>query len=98
VPGGMRFQSIDVGEVADHLVSLMEHGPAGRVPDMGGPQIRTIEEMTEAYLRIRGRKATVRSAEMPGDMFDMLRTGIILTPEHVVGTVTWEAFVQHLQA
>lgn len=66
VPGGMRFQSIDVGEVADRLVSLMEHGPAGRVADMGGPQIRTIEEMTEAYLRIRGRKATVRSAAVPG--------------------------------
>ncbi len=98
VPWGMRFQSIDVGEVADHLVSFMEDGPAGRRPDMGGPQILSIEEMTEAYLRIRGRNATVRSAEMPGDMFDMLKSGIILTPDHVVGTVTWEAFVHHLYA
>lgn len=96
VVGGMRFQSIDVGEVADRLVALAEQGPVGHAPDMGGPQVRTIEEMTEAYLRIRGRKATVRSEAPSGDLFEAFRSGINLVPDHAVGTITWEAFLHHV--
>ena len=93
VPEGMRFQSIDVGEVANNLVSLMEQGSLGRTPDMGGPQILTIEEMTETYLHIRGRKATVRSEVLPGNRFNVFRSGINLVPDHAVGTINWEAFL-----
>ncbi|HET7639291.1 MAG TPA: NAD(P)H-binding protein [Ktedonobacteraceae bacterium] len=96
VAGGMRFQSIDVGEVADHLITLMEQGPAEHTPDIGGPQVRTIEEMSEAYLRIRGRKATIQSAALAGDVFDVFRSGINLVPDHAVGTITWEAFLHRL--
>lgn len=96
VTGGMRFQSIDVGEMADRLVALAEQGPAGHTPDMGGPQVRTIEEMTEAYLRIRGRKATVRSEAPADDLFEAFRSGINLVPDHAVGTITWEAFLHHV--
>jgi uncharacterized protein YbjT (DUF2867 family) len=95
VPEGMRFQSIDVGEVANHLVSLAEQGPAGHTPDMGGPQILTIEEMTEAYLRIRGRKATIRTEAIPGNRFKVFLSGINLVPDHAVGIITWEAFLHH---
>ena len=80
VPASVRFQSIDVGEVADRLVSLMEQGSAGRVPDIAGPQVLTIEEMTEAYLHICRRKAIVRSEALPGDRFDAFRSGINLAP------------------
>jgi hypothetical protein len=82
--------------VADHLITLMEQGPAGHTPDIGGPQVRTIEEMTEAYLRIRGRKAAIQSAALAGNLFDVFRSGINLVPDHAVGTITWEAFLHHL--
>jgi uncharacterized protein YbjT (DUF2867 family) len=91
---GMRFQSIDVGEVADRLVMFMEDGPAAHAPDMGGPQILTLEEMTEVYLRIRGRQATIRSEA--GDRFRVFRSGLNLVPNHAVGTITWEAFLDRL--
>ncbi len=96
VAGGMRFQSIDAGEVADHLILLMEQGPAGHVPDMGGPQICTFEEMTEVYLRVRNRKAVIQSKALVGDLFDAFRSGINLIPDHTEGTITWEAFLHHL--
>src|ERR1700719_2665534 len=32
VPGAMRFQSIDVGEVAERLVALVQAAPAGHAP------------------------------------------------------------------
>src|SRR5579863_2508958 len=93
VPDGVRFQSIDVGEVAGRLVALVEEGFAGYAPEMGGPQILTFEEMVEAYLRVRGSKATVRSELLPGELLDGFRSGNNLTPDHGVGVVTWEAFL-----
>lgn len=95
VPGGMRFQSIDVGEVADRLVSLVEQGPCAHTPDMGGPQVCTIEGMTEAYLRIQGRKATIRPEAATEDLFNAFTSGINLVPDHAAGSVTWEAFLRH---
>ena len=96
VPAGMRFQSIDSGEVADRLIGLMEAGETGRVPDAGGPELLTIEEIAEAYLRIRGRNARVRSEPVEGAMFDVFRSGKNLTPARAVGRIGWDAFVRAL--
>ena len=74
----------------------MEQGPTGHAPDVGGPQVLTVEEMTEAYQRIEGRKATVNARALPDDRFDAFRSGINLAPDHAVGAVTWEAFLRHL--
>ncbi len=94
----MRFQSIDHCEVADRLVTLMEQGPSGHAPDMGGLQVLTIEEMTATYLRVRGREARARPEPLPGDMFSVFRSGVNLVPGHAEGTIAWEAFVRHLAA
>lgn len=93
VPAGMRFQSIDHREVADRLVGFVEQGPTGRMLEMGGPQVLTIEEMAATYLRLQGRKARVQSEPMAGALFDMFRSGINLIPMHTDGTITWETFV-----
>ena len=95
IPKGMRFQSIDVGEVADRLVSLVEQGPGAHTPDMGGPQVRTIEDMTEAYLRICGKKAIIRSEVVVEDLFKVFTSGINLVPDHAVGMITWDAFLRN---
>jgi uncharacterized protein YbjT (DUF2867 family) len=99
VPGGMRFQSIAVDEVADRLVSLVAQGPATYASPMGGPKVRTIEEMTEAYLHIAGSSASVRREAVIAGLFEVFTTGINLVPDHAVGTITWEAFLhwQHSQ-
>jgi uncharacterized protein YbjT (DUF2867 family) len=96
VPDGIRMQSIDVGEVADRLVLLMEHGPSGQTPELGGPQILSLEEMAQIYVHLRGRQATIRAAEPADEMYTMMRTGIILTPAHAEGKVTWEQYLQHV--
>jgi hypothetical protein len=41
IPNGFLFQSIETGEVTDRLAELALSEPAGRVPDIGGPEIRT---------------------------------------------------------
>jgi uncharacterized protein YbjT (DUF2867 family) len=94
VPVGVRLQSIDGGEVADSLVALVELGPIERVSTIGGPEVLSLEEMTEAYLAARGRTAQVESAPIDEGMFDAWRSGVNLTPDNAVGTLTWEAFLE----
>jgi uncharacterized protein YbjT (DUF2867 family) len=96
VPGGIRMQSVDVGEVADRLVLLMEHGPSGQTPELGGPQILSLEDMAQTYMHLRGRQAKIRSVRPADEMHTMMRTGIILTPEHAEGKITWEQYLQHI--
>ncbi len=94
VPRGMRFQSIDLGEVADRLVGLLERGPVGRAPDIGGPQVRTIEDMTRAYLHFGKRHALVFPLPIPGALIKEFRSGINLCPAQADGVITWEEFLQ----
>lgn len=96
VPADMRFQSIDHREVADRLVQFIEQESAGRVPQMGGPQVLTIEEMAVIYQRLQGRKASVRSEPIAGALFEVFRSGINLIPTHTDGTITWEMFVEQV--
>jgi hypothetical protein len=64
------------------------------MPNCGGPQILNLEEMTQAYLRIRARNSTIRQEELVTDeLLTVFRSGINLVPDHAVGTVTWEAFL-----
>ena len=81
--------------LVDHLLAVIEQGPAGRVPDVAGPQVLTLEEMAETYLRVRGRDAQVRSEPTPGTLYEVFRTGANLCPDRAVGTVTWAAFLQN---
>lgn len=94
IPDRMRFQSVDVAEVAERLVALVESGPAGHIGDMGGPEILTFDAMAAAYLRIRGSSATIRSANLSGDQYDAFRSGINLVPDHALGVETWDAWLR----
>ena len=94
IPAGLRFQTVDIGEVAELLVSLMEQGPARQVFEMGGPQALALEEMAGIYLRVRGIQATIRPEASSGGLFEAFRSGINLVPEHADGTITWEQYLR----
>ncbi|GAA2444660.1 NAD(P)H-binding protein [Actinomadura vinacea] len=93
VPAGMRFQTVDTGEVAERLAGLALHGPAGRVEVMGGPQILTLEEMARDYLSATGRRRRVTIVPFPGRVARGFRDGLHLAPDHAVGKVTWADFL-----
>jgi uncharacterized protein YbjT (DUF2867 family) len=93
VPAGMRLQSIDSSEVADRLVAIAELGPLNHMVEFGGPQVLTIEEMTQAYLQSRGRTAVVRAEPFSDPLFSALSSDSILTPNHATGLMTWKEFL-----
>ncbi|MEV4879201.1 SDR family oxidoreductase [Streptomyces cyaneofuscatus] len=93
VPAGVSVQPVDSGEVADRLAALALGAPAGRVPDLGGPEVRQFTDLAGAYLRATGRRRRVVPVRLAGKAYAGFRSGGHLSPEHAVGTVTFEEFL-----
>ncbi|MGW0695067.1 SDR family oxidoreductase [Streptomyces sp. NPDC002738] len=93
LPAGVRLQSIDIGEVADRLAELAVAGPAGRVPEMGGPEVRELPELARAYLRATGKRRPLVSVPLAGKAYAGYRRGGHLTPRRAVGKATFEEFL-----
>ncbi|MFF0451226.1 SDR family oxidoreductase [Streptomyces sp. NPDC004609] len=93
VPSGVSVQPVDTAEVADRLAQLAAGPPGGRVPDMGGPEVRPLRELAEVYLRASGRRRTVVPVRLAGKAYARFRAGGHLTPGHAVGRVTFEEFL-----
>lgn len=93
VPAGASFQPIEVREVADRLVELSTVAPAGRVPDMGGPEVRSTRDLAGWYLRATDRHRRVLPVRIPGAVFSAYRAGGHLAPDRAVGRLTFEEFL-----
>lgn len=94
VPKGFLFQPIDAGEVAERLVQLALAAPAGRVPDVAGPQVRTLADLARAYLGATGRRKRVTEVPLPGKVARAFRDGAQVAPGAAWGAVTWEEFLR----
>lgn len=93
VPADASFQPIDVRAVADRLVELGTGAPAGRVTDMGGPEVRAASDLMRTYLRSTGRRRVVRPVRLPGRVARGYRQGGHLAPDHAVGHGTFDEFL-----
>jgi len=94
VPKGFLFQTVDVGEVADRLAKLALSEPAGRVPDLGGPEIKTATELARTYLEVAGRRKRILELPLPGKFARAFREGAQTCPEGERGGATWEEFLR----
>ncbi|MFC9059670.1 SDR family oxidoreductase [Streptomyces sp. NPDC057074] len=93
LPAGIRDQPVEVAEVADRLAALAAGAPAGRVADMGGPEVRTFESLARAYLRVTGRRRAVVKVPLAGKTYRAFRAGGHLAPGRAVGTGTFEEYL-----
>ncbi|MFG2881035.1 SDR family oxidoreductase [Streptomyces sp. NPDC048297] len=93
LPAGVSDQPVEVAEVADRLTRLALAAPAGRVPDMGGPEVRTLDSLARAYLRATGRRRAVLNVPLFGTSYGAFRAGRHLVPEEAVGKVTFEEYL-----
>ena len=97
VPAGFLVQPIDADDVAARLVELALGEPAGRVADMGGPQVSSAAALIRVYLQATHRRRWVVPVWMPG--IRAIRAGGLLVPErhsapeHAGGRRTWEQFL-----
>jgi uncharacterized protein YbjT (DUF2867 family) len=89
-PRGLRFQPVDAGEVAARVVALVGKGPSGRVADMGGPEVRSFDDLARAWLRVRGRSRRIVVLPIAGRAARAFKQGVNLCPDHADGIITWE--------
>ncbi|MFD5098616.1 SDR family oxidoreductase [Streptomyces albidochromogenes] len=93
LPAGVAVQPIEVAEVAARLAELAAGAPAGRVPDMGGPEVRALPDLARAYLRASGRRSPLLNVRLAGKAYHGFRAGGHLTPQRALGKVTFEQFL-----
>jgi uncharacterized protein YbjT (DUF2867 family) len=93
VLAGASFQPVDVRDVADRLADLVAGPPAGRVPDLGGPQVRPMADLARAWLGATGRRRLVLPVRLPGGLARAVRGGGLLAPHGADGRITFEDYL-----
>lgn len=93
LPRGLKMQPVAAAEVGERLTELAVGDPAGRVDDLGGPQVLGIDELATAYLKATGRRRRIVPVPVPGRMMRALASGTNLTPRHADGRQTFAEFL-----
>lgn len=94
VPAGVRFQPIAPAEVGAALAELAGGAPAGRVPDLGGPEVREFADLARAYLAATRHRRRIVEVRLGGGLMRALRDGANLVPENPGGHETFEEYLQ----
>jgi uncharacterized protein YbjT (DUF2867 family) len=84
----VRLQPIDPAVVAKRLAEIAHAEPAGRVPDVAGPRVQTLSELSRAWRRHAGRRLLPIPAPIPGKLGRSLREGSLCNPEAAAGGPT----------
>jgi len=93
VPAGTRVQPIDIEAVSDRMLDLAAARPAGRAPDLGGPQVRTATDLARSYLRHARSHRPVLPVPFPGRLAAGYRAGFHLAPDNPGGGRTFDEFL-----
>jgi uncharacterized protein YbjT (DUF2867 family) len=94
VPNGFPGQPVDAGEVADRLVEISQSRPAGRAPDVSGPEIRTLPDVVRGYFEVTGRRRKTLWFRLPGRTARAFREGALTCPDNRYGRIRWEEFLR----
>jgi uncharacterized protein YbjT (DUF2867 family) len=97
-PGGLRFEPVHVEEVAARLTELALGRPAGRVPDIAGPEVLDIRQLADSYAEAVGRRRRGGlPIRIPGAVGRAYRAGSNLATDPVQrGERGWHEFVTAL--
>jgi uncharacterized protein YbjT (DUF2867 family) len=93
VPWGVPMHPVDADDVADRLVALAAGPPAGRVRDLGGPEIADLWTWAQRWRALRSRRALAIPVWIPPitGLARGARAGALCCPDGDRGRVTFEA-------
>jgi uncharacterized protein YbjT (DUF2867 family) len=93
IPFDWRFQPVDTGEVAARLVEAVNAGPAGSLPDFGGPEVRTLRSLAESWLKARRRANRLVNLRLPIKFSRQVTAGGLLCTDHQSGSTTFDQYL-----
>ena len=91
--GSARLQPVDVRVVAARLAEAAHSEPAGRLPDLAGPEVRTLSELAHAWRAARGRRLLPLRIPMAGRIGRPLRDAALCDPRAAAGGPTFEEWL-----
>ena len=91
--GRARLQPVDVRVVAARLAEAAHSEPAGRLPDLAGPEVRTLSELAHAWRAARGRRLLPLRIPMVGKIGRPLRDAALCDPRAAAGGPTFEEWL-----
>jgi len=94
LPVDFKYQPLHGREMAVRLIECIVHGPAGRIADLGGPQIHAFGEIANIWLQAQGSHRKIFRLPLPGKTAQAFRRGDNTAPQHAEGKVTWQEWVQ----
>lgn len=99
MPLDWKFQLIDTGDVATYLLPHILGAPAGRLPDLGGPEVLPMRQIARQWLDAKGDHRRLLPFQLLGRLaFKEASAGFVrgdnLVPNSHYGTVTWSEFVR----
>ncbi|MFF0268512.1 SDR family oxidoreductase [Kribbella sp. NPDC004536] len=95
VAPAVTLQPIAVDEVADRLAELVEQSPVnGRVPDIGGPERRSVVEFARLWKNARGVRRPVVPVRLPGRTFRGFAAGDATVDGAAYGKVTFAEYLR----
>jgi uncharacterized protein YbjT (DUF2867 family) len=89
----ISLQPIATHDVADRLAELAAAEPAGRVPDIGGPERLTAGELARQWADAASVRRPIVPVSLPGRTFAALAEGRNLVPGAPYGTTTFAEFL-----
>lgn len=95
IPPAMKFQSVEIREVALRLVTCLSGKPSGLLPDFGGPEILSLEEMVKTYLEIAGLHTSLTVNPLENNRYSLFASGVNLCPDYKEGHIRWREFIQN---
>ncbi len=91
--GGARLQPVDVRIVAARLADAAQAEPGGRLPDVAGPEVRTLSELARAWRAADGRRLLPLRIPMVGKIGRPLREAALCDPAGAAGGPTFEEWL-----
>lgn len=94
VPSSFLVQSVAVSEVAERLVGCVSAGPRARMPDFGGPEVLTLDEVAEQWKLARAVRKPVMRLPVFGRTAAAFRAGRNTTPDGERGRIKWDDWLR----
>lgn len=88
LPRGVRLQPIAPADAALHVARVAVGKPVGRAADVGGPEVRPLDDLARAWLTTTGTRRRIVHVPMPVRTVKAYRTGSAVAPDRTVGTTT----------
>ncbi|HVX31511.1 MAG TPA: NAD(P)H-binding protein [Solirubrobacterales bacterium] len=93
--GRVKVQPVDPRIVAARLADAALAPPAGRLPDVGGPRIQTLTELSEAWASARGRRRLPLRVPAWGKIGRSLAAGGLCDEEAATPGEDFEEWLRH---